>query len=60
MQMQTPTPGLIAVVEAPQMSVQFYQDMIDRGWRRSGDYMYRYVTAPSASSLKVAVTDIIW
>jgi len=22
-------------------SSQFYQDMIDRGWRRSGDYIYQ-------------------
>ncbi|KAL7420005.1 Arginyl-tRNA--protein transferase 1 [Cryptotrichosporon argae] len=25
---------------APQMSVQLYQDLIDRGWRRSGTYVY--------------------
>ncbi|GFZ47726.1 hypothetical protein JCM24511_05473 [Saitozyma sp. JCM 24511] len=27
-------------LEAPQMSAKFYQELVDRGWRRSGDYVY--------------------
>ena len=33
----------LTLVEAPRMTVQFYQNMIDRGWRRSGDYLYQRV-----------------
>lgn len=29
-------------------AVQFYQDLIDRGWRRSGDYVYQYVSGSVA------------